>query len=171
MLYSFDGKTPQVHSTAYVHASAQVIGDVILAEGASLWPNVVVRGDVHHIRIGARSNVQDNSTVHVTRERWPTIIGERVTAGHNVVLHGCTIGDLCLIGMGAIVLDGVEIGHQCLLGAGALVTPGTKIPPHQLVLGSPARVVRALRDDELEQLHRSAESYFERAQRYRAQGI
>jgi carbonic anhydrase/acetyltransferase-like protein (isoleucine patch superfamily) len=171
MIFPFDGKQPQLHPSAYVHRSAQVIGDVVIGADASLWPNVVVRGDVHGIRIGERSNIQDNSTVHVTRDRFATIIGREVTAGHNVVLHGCTVGNRCLIGIGAIVLDGVEVGDECLIGAGALLTPGTKIPARQLVLGSPAKVVRSLREDELAHLGRSAQNYVEQARRYRAQGL
>jgi carbonic anhydrase/acetyltransferase-like protein (isoleucine patch superfamily) len=171
MIFPFDGKQPQLHSSAYVHRSAQVIGDVVIGADASLWPNVVVRGDVHHVRIGERSNIQDNSTVHVTRDRFGTVIGREVTAGHNVVLHGCTVGNRCLIGIGAIVLDGVEIGDECLIGAGALLTPGTKIPARQLVLGSPAKAVRPLRDDELAHLGQSAQNYVDYARRYRAQGL
>ncbi|MBI1816100.1 MAG: gamma carbonic anhydrase family protein [Deltaproteobacteria bacterium] len=171
MLYPFNGKRPQLHASVYVHASAQIIGDVVIAADSSVWPNVVVRGDVGPIRIGARSNIQDNSTVHVTRDRFGTIIGDDVTAGHNVTLHGCTIGNLCLIGIGAIVLDGVEVGDECLVGAGALLTPGTKIPPRQLVLGSPAKIVRPLHDDELAHLRQSAQNYLEHARAYRAQGV
>ncbi len=171
MNFPFEGKQPRLHPSVYVHRSAQVIGDVIIGADASLWPNVVVRGDVHHIRIGERSNIQDNSTVHVTRDRFATIIGREVTAGHNVVLHGCTVGDRCLIGIGAIVLDGVEIGDECLIGAGSLLTPGTKIPPRHLALGSPATAVRALRADEIAHLQQSAQNYVDNAQRYRAQGL
>ena len=171
VLYPFNGKMPQLDRSVYVHASALVIGDVVMAADSSLWPNVVVRGDVGAIRIGARTNIQDNSTVHVTQDRFATVIGNDVTAGHNAVLHGCTIGDRCLIGIGAIVLDGVEIADECLVGAGALLTPGTKIAPRQLVLGSPAKAVRLLRDDEIAHLRQSALNYVERARQYRAQAI
>ncbi len=145
MLLSYQRRAPQVHPSAYVQASAQVIGDVVIGAESSVWFNAVVRGDVHPIRIGARTNLQDNVTVHVTAGRWPTIVGDDVTVAHAVVLHGCSIADRCLIGMGAIVMDGVEIGEQCLIGAGALVTPGTRIPAGQLVMGQPAKVVRAAR--------------------------
>ena len=171
MLSPFNGKQPQIDPSAYVHATVLVIGDVVLGPESSLWPNVVVRGDVNAIRIGARTNIQDNSTVHVTQDRFNTLIGDDVTAGHNVVLHGCIIGDRCLIGIGAIVLDGVEIGVECLIGAGALVTPGTKLPARHLVLGSPAKAVRPLRDDEIAHLKQSALNYVERARQYRAQRI
>jgi gamma-carbonic anhydrase len=171
MIHPFDGKTPRLDSTAYVHTSVQVIGDVIVGAHSSLWPNVVVRGDVHQVLIGARTNIQDNSTVHVTRNRFATVIGDDVTAGHNAILHGCRIGNLCLIGMGAIVLDGVEVGDECMIGAGALLTPGTRIPPGQLVLGSPAKPIRTLHGDEIAFLRQSARNYVEYAERYRSQGI
>lgn len=171
VLSPFNDKMPQVHRSVYVHASVHIIGDVIVGEDSSLWPNVVVRGDVNQVRIGARTNIQDNSTVHVTHNRFATIIGDDVTAGHNVVLHGCTIGNCCLIGIGAIVLDGVVIGTECLIGAGALLTPGTTIAPQQLVLGSPAKAVRPLRAEELAHLAQSARNYVERGRQYRAQGI
>jgi len=171
MRIPFDGTIPQIDPTAYVQASAQVIGDVTIGAHSSLWFNVVVRGDVHHVRIGARTNIQDNSTVHVTQDRFATIIGADVTAGHNVVLHGCTIGDRCLIGIGAIILDGVEIGDECLIGAGALLTPGSRFNSRQLVLGRPAKAIRPLRSDEIAQLKQSALNYVERARQYRAQGI
>jgi carbonic anhydrase/acetyltransferase-like protein (isoleucine patch superfamily) len=115
--------------------------------------------------------VQDNATVHVTGDRWPTLVGEGVTVGHAAVLHGCTVGDHSLIGIGAIVLDGVIVGESCLIGAGALVTPGTQLPPRSLVLGSPAKRLRELSDEEVERLQRSAANYVERARRYRAEGI
>jgi len=167
MLIAFQGRLPQVDPSAYVQESAQVIGDVVIGAESSVWFNVVIRGDVHHIRIGARSNIQDNSTVHVTKGRWPTLVGDDVTVGHGVILHGCSIGNRCLIGMGAIVMDGVEIGDECLVAAGSLVTPGTKVPSGQLVIGSPARVPRALRPGELAHLKESAQGYVERAALYR----
>ncbi|MBI4517140.1 MAG: gamma carbonic anhydrase family protein [Deltaproteobacteria bacterium] len=171
MIYPFDGKYPQLDASVYAHRSALVIGDVVVGAQSSLWPNVVVRGDVYPIRIGARTNIQDNSTVHVTGGRFATVIGDEVTAGHNVVRHGCTIGSCCLIGIGAIILDGVEIGENCLVGAGALVTPGTKVAARQLVLGSPAKAVRELSAEEVEKLRHSAQNYVEHAAHYRAQGL
>jgi len=171
MLISFDGCAPAIDPTAYVQQSAHIIGDVVIGAHSSIWFNVVMRGDVHPIRIGSRTNIQDNSTVHVTGGLWATVVGDAVTAGHGVILHGCRIGNRCLIGMGAIVMDGVEIGDDCLVAAGALVTPGTRFPPGQLIKGSPAKIVRPLRPDELEQINQSAQNYVEHAARYRAQGI
>lgn len=171
MIVAYEGIAPRVAAGAWVHGSAQVIGDVHLEEQVSLWFNVVVRGDVNYIRIGARTNIQDQSTVHVTRERWPTIVGADVTVGHGVILHGCTIADRCLIGIGAIVLDGCEVGEACLVGAGSLLTPGTKIPPGHLVLGRPAKVVRPLTAAEIAELSESAAHYVAYAESYRRQGI
>lgn len=171
MLLPFNGIAPQVDQTAYVQSSARVIGDVHLAAGASVWFNTVVRGDVHHVRIGSRTNIQDNSTIHVTTGQWPTIVGDDVTVGHGVILHGCTIGHRCLVGIGAIVLDGCEIGDECLIGAGALLTPGTKIAAGSLVLGRPAKVARKLKPAEREHIRQSAQHYVERAVQYRLQGI
>lgn len=168
MLIAYKGRLPQIDPSAYVQETAQIVGDVIIGPRSSVWFNVVIRGDVNHVRIGAGSNIQDNSTVHVTRDRWPTIVGDDVTIAHGVILHGCTIADRCLIGMGAIVMDGVEIGEDCLVGAGALVTPGTKIPGGHLVLGSPATATRQLRAEELARLKRSAANYVEYAENYRA---
>lgn len=171
VLIALDGTAPQVHPSAYVHSSAQVIGDVHIGAESSIWFGTVIRADVHPVRIGARTNVQDNATIHVTAGRWPTILGDQVTVGHGAILHGCTIGVRCLIGIGAIVLDGCEIGDDCMIGAGALVTPGTKLESRHLALGSPARCVRPLSDAELEHLARSAAGYIDNAERYRRQGI
>jgi carbonic anhydrase/acetyltransferase-like protein (isoleucine patch superfamily) len=143
------GKTPVIPPTAYLAPTATVIGDVVLGEHASLWFNAVVRGDIHFIRIGDRTNIQDNSTIHVTADRWPAIIGNDVVGGHNIILHGCTVKDRVLIGMGATVMDGAIVGEESIVGAGALVTPGTEIPPRSLVLGRPCRVVRRVTDAEV----------------------
>lgn len=171
MLFSYGGVSPQVDPTAYVQSSARVIGDVHIGSQSSVWFNTVVRGDVFHVRIGARTNLQDNSTVHVTTGRWPTIIGDDVTIGHGVVLHGCNIGDRCLVGIGAVVLDGCEIGNDSMIAAGSLVTPGSKLEPGHLMMGSPARITRALSDQERRFLIESARNYVETADRYRAAGI
>lgn len=171
MLIVHNGVAPRIAPSAYVQASAQVIGDVHLGAESSVWFNAVLRGDVFHIRIGARTSIQDNSTVHVTTGRHATLIGDDVTVGHNVVLHGCTVGDRCLIGIGAIVLDRCVVGNDCLVGAGALLTPGTVVPPGHLVLGRPAAVVRPLTDAERAGVLQSARGYVETAARYRAQGI
>jgi carbonic anhydrase/acetyltransferase-like protein (isoleucine patch superfamily) len=171
VLITVDGLAPDVHADAYVHDSASVVGDVRIGAQSSVWFHVVLRGDGHFIRIGERTNVQDNSTIHVATGRHPTIVGDDVTIGHNVVLHGCTIGNRCLIGIGAIVLDGAVIGDDCMIGAGALVTPGTKIEPGCLAIGSPAKVHRPLREEELLHLRQSAANYVANARRYRVSGI
>ena len=155
---AFQGKQPKVDPSAFVEGSAQVIGQVELGPQASVWFNAVVRGDIDSIRVGAQSNVQDLCCLHVTRG-FPVFVGQRVTVGHGVTLHGCTVGDDCLIGMGAIVLDGAQIGAGCLVGAGALVVPGTKVPPGSLVLGSPAKVVRQVTAEEKARLVHSYTSY------------
>jgi carbonic anhydrase/acetyltransferase-like protein (isoleucine patch superfamily) len=171
MIHPYRGNAPKIAPTAYVQSTATIVGDVEIADEASVWFHVVVRGDVNAVRIGPRSNVQDLSVVHVTRDRWPTIVGEGVTVGHRVVLHGCVVGDYALVGIGAVLLDGVEIGAEAMVGAGALVAPGTKIPPRTLALGAPAKPVRDLRSDELDHLHRSAANYVEYSRAYRDQGI
>ncbi len=171
MLIALDGHSPQVDPTAYVHGSAHVIGDVVIGAESSLWFNVVVRGDVNRVRIGARSNLQDQVTVHVTRDRWPTIVGDEVTAGHGAILHGCTVMDRSLIGIGAIVLDGAVVEADCLVAAGSLVSPGTVIPSGHLAMGTPARPLRRLGDDELAHLRHSAANYVGYAVNYRTQGI
>lgn len=171
MVIGFNGSAPDIHSSAYVHHSATVIGDVRIGAESSLWFNVVVRGDVHHIRIGSRTNLQDHVVVHVTRDRWPTVVGDGVTVAHGVILHGCTIRDRCLIGIGAIVLDGAEIEPECLVAAGSLVSPRSRIPAGHLVMGRPATAVRPLRPEELAQVRTSAAHYVAYAAAYRAEGI
>src|SRR5262249_37206451 len=149
-------RAPTLDPSAVVFESATVVGRVRIGAGSSVWFGAIVRGDVHDVTIGARSNLQDRAVVHVTTDRFGTTIGDDVTVGHGVVLHGCSIADRVLVGIGAIVLDGVEVGEDCMIGAGSLVTPGTKIAPGHLALGSPARVSRELRPAELEHLRRSA---------------
>ncbi|MEM0961802.1 MAG: gamma carbonic anhydrase family protein [Bacteroidota bacterium] len=156
---AFLGLSPRIGREVFVAESAAVIGDVTLGDGASIWYGASLRGDVHWIEVGAGSNVQDNATVHVTRGVHPCRIGTGVTIGHNAVVHGCTIEDDVLIGMGAVVLDGAVIGHGSLVGAGALVTGGTVIPPGSLVLGSPARVVRQLDEAEIDATRANATHY------------
>ena len=133
MLRSYQGKRPQAPETAYVDPSAQLIGDVTLGEHASIWMNCVLRGDVHFIRVGANSNIQDGSVLHGMRGKWPVVVGDWVTVGHSVVLHGCVVEDRCLIGMGAIVLNGARIGAGSIIAAGALVPEGTMVEPRSLV--------------------------------------
>jgi len=148
-----------VAASAFVDESAQVIGDVTIGQESSLWMNVVVRGDVHWIRIGDRSNLQDGTIVHVMRGSHPTLIGDEVTIGHAAVIHGCTIQPRCLIGMGAIVLNGADIGADSIVAAGALVPEGLRIAPRSLVMGSPARVRRPLTDDEVTAIRDYAARY------------
>ena len=150
---------PSVDETNFVAPSADVIGDVKLGSRTSVWFNATIRGDIHWIRIGAESNVQDNAVIHVTTETGPTRIGNRVTIGHSAVVHGCTIEDNVLIGMGAIILDNAVIGKNSVVGAGALVTARTIIPPGSMVLGSPAKVVRSLTDDEVNGIGNFADNY------------
>lgn len=171
MLIALPAAAPRVDPTAYVVGSAQVIGDAQIGPQSSVWFNAVIRADVYPVRIGARTNIQDNATVHVTRGRHATLIGDDVTVGHNAVLHGCTVGDRCLIGIGAIVLDRCTIGDDCLIGAGALLTPGTAIEPGHVVLGAPARAVRPISDAEREHIRQSAMGYVANAERYRAAGV
>ena len=168
MVRPYKGVSPTVPSSCYVDDSAQLIGDVVLGEHASVWMNAVLRGDVHSIRVGAYSNIQDCSVLHGMKEQYGVFVGEYVTVGHSITLHGCTIEDRCLIGMGSIILDGARVGRGSLVGAGALVTPGTDIPPNSFVLGAPARVKREVNESEREQLALSAKHYVELARRYLA---
>src|SRR2546423_5206063 len=171
MIQPYAGRAPRLAADTYVHASAHVIGDVEIGAESSIWPQVVIRADVERVRIGRATNIQDHSTIHVNHESRPTIVGDGVTVGHRVVLHGCTIGDYALIGIGAIVLDGAVIGAEALVGAGSLITPGTQIPSRTLALGRPAKPVRELRPDEIERLHYSARRYVGYAKSYREQGL
>lgn len=156
---------PQLGRNVYVDPAATVIGKVVLGDDVSIWPNVVIRGDVNDIRIGARTNIQDGSVLHVTSpyaekpHGIPLIVGDDVTVGHGVILHACTIGNCSLIGMGAIILDGAEIGEHVFVGAGAMVTPDKKLEPGSLYIGAPARRVRDLSDKELHELQESADHY------------
>ena len=166
-IYELDGVAPQVAASAWVADSAEVMGNVVLAEDASVWFGTVVRGDCESIHIGAGSNVQDASVLHADVGQ-PLVVGDRVTVGHKVMLHGCTIGDESLIGIGAVVLNGARIGKNCLVGAGALVTEGKEFPDGSMILGSPARVVRQLSPEQIEGLRRSARHYMENARRFKA---
>jgi carbonic anhydrase/acetyltransferase-like protein (isoleucine patch superfamily) len=166
----FVGVWPTVGADVFVADTARVIGKVTLEAGVSVWFGSVIRGDVFDIHIGARTNIQDCSVVHVTSGRHATWVGEDVTVGHRVTLHGCKVGARALIGMGSIVLDGAEVGEEAMVGAGALVTPRTVIPPRMLALGSPAKVVRELTESELAMVRRSAPHYFELAKIYREAG-
>ena len=170
MIRPFRGKHPQIHPTAFIEESAQVIGDVVIGEGSSVWFNAVVRGDVFHIRIGARTNVQDGTVIHVSNGTHATILEDEVTVGHNVTLHGCHVGRGCLVGMGSIVMDGVRVGERSLVAAGALLAPGTVVPPRSLVIGAPARVKRPLTDEEVASLDLYWQNYIEYTRQYREEG-
>lgn len=168
----YQGITPRLGANVYVDPAAQLIGDVELGDDASLWPCVVARGDVHTIRIGARTNVQDGAVLHVTHageytdDGFPLVIGADVTIGHAAVVHACTIGDACLIGMHATVLDGVVVSRHSMIGAGAVVTPGKIVGEGELWVGNPARRVRRLSDQEIERLYYSAQHYVKLKNRY-----
>ena len=166
-IYQLDEHTPQVHPTAFVADSAQVVGRVTLGEGSSVWFNTVIRADNEPMTIGTGSNIQDGSVLH-SDTGFPLSVGERVTVGHQVVLHGCTVGDESLIGIGAVVLNGAKIGKHCLVGAGSLVTEGKEFPDGSMILGSPAKVVRQLTPEQIDGLRRSAQHYIANAQRFQA---
>ena len=169
MIRPFGSVHPQIHSSAYVDESAQVIGDVHLGAEASIWCNATVRGDMYYIRIGDRSNVQDNSVIHTRTGSHPTILEDEVTVGHSVTLHGCYVEQGALIGIGSIVLDDVRVGAQSLVAAGSLLTPGTIIPPRSLVMGAPAKVKRPLDDEEVAGLNLFWQNYVEYTKRYRSE--
>ena len=165
-IYSLDGLAPQIADSAWVADSAQVIGDVTLALDANVWFGVVIRGDTDAVRIGQGSNIQDGSVLHADLGK-PLTIGDHVTVGHKVMLHGCTIGDGSLIGIGAVVLNGAKIGKSCLVGAGSLVTENKAFPDGSMIVGSPAKVIRPLTPEQVAGLHQSALHYIENARRYR----
>ncbi|MFQ5675244.1 MAG: gamma carbonic anhydrase family protein [bacterium] len=159
MNYHFKNAAPTIPDSVFIAPNATVIGDVIIGENSSVWFNTVIRGDVNRIRIGERTNIQDNSTLHVTYQKWGLEIGNNVTVGHGAILHGCTISSNCLIGMGARILDGAHIGKYSLVAAGSLVLQGEKLPSNSLAAGVPAVVKRSLTDEEIEQIDASAERY------------
>jgi len=164
--YQLSDKTPVIHATAYVSPEATVIGDVQLGEGVSLWPGAVLRGDNEPIVIGAGSNVQEGAVLHTDLGSALTV-GRGVTIGHQAMLHGCTVHDGALIGIQAVVLNGAVIGEHSLVGAGALVTEGKTFPPRSLIIGSPAKAVRTLTDEEVERTRRNTEGYVQRGQEYK----
>jgi len=159
MTHSFKGIHPKVHETAYIADGAVIIGDVEIGEDASVWFGSVIRGDVNYIRVGARTNIQDMTMIHVNSHTDPTILEDEITVGHRVTLHGCYVERGSLIGIGAILLDGARIGAQSLVAAGSLLTPGTQIPPRSLVMGAPAKVKRELTEDEIAGLDLSWRNY------------
>jgi carbonic anhydrase/acetyltransferase-like protein (isoleucine patch superfamily) len=165
MLFSLDERVPDLPASCYVAPTAAVIGDVHLGDQASIWFNAVIRGDTGPLRIGARSNIQDNSVIH-TDEGIPFVVGRGVTVGHSCVLHGCVIGDNSLIGMGTTVLNAASIGRNCIIGANSLVTQGTRIPDNSLALGSPCKFIRELTDAEIEKNRINSQIYVDRAAQY-----
>lgn len=166
MIVNLKGKSPSVHRTAFIADQAVVVGDVTIGEKSSVWFHTVARGDVHYIKVGRGTNVQDNSTLHVTTRVHPLEIGDYVTIGHNTVVHGCTVESRVLIGMGAIILDGARILQESIVGAGSVVPPGFLLPSGKLAVGVPARVVRDLTDYEKENIKTSAENYIRNSRDY-----
>ena len=166
LVLPYGDRTPRIHPAAWIAPGAVVVGDVEIGADASVWFGAVVRGDVHAVRVGARTNLQDGSVVHVTAGRFAAEIGAEITVGHRAVVHGCTVRDGAMIGIGAIVLDGAEIGEEAWVAAGAVVSPGTKVPPRALLRGVPARVVRTLARDEVEAQRARTLGYVATARRH-----
>ena len=167
LVIPYQGVSPKIHPSAFCAPNATLIGDLEVGEDASIWFGAVLRGDVMPLRIGKRTSIQDNSVVHATGGWAATIIGDDCTVGHSVVLHGCTVHDRVLVGMGSILLDGAEIGSDVILGAGSLVTTNTKIPPGVLALGRPAKPIRELREEDLARIREAADLYVGYARNYR----
>ena len=166
MIRTFQGIKPTIPQSCFIEETAVIIGDVVMGEECSAWFHAVIRGDVNYIRIGNRTNVQDLCMLHVTHDTHPLIIGDDVTIGHHVVLHGCTVQNRVLVGMGAIIMDGAVIGEDSVVGAGALVTEGTIVPPKSLILGSPAKVKRPVTEQELAWIRESAQNYIRYSRQY-----
>ena len=166
MIKEFEGIMPEIDESVFVAESADIIGDVKIGKNSSVWYNTVPRGDEHSIRIGENTNIQDGTVVHVGLD-VDTVIGDNVTVGHNALVHGCKIGNNSLVGMGAIVLNGAEIGEFCMIGAGALVTQNKKFPDGMLIIGSPAKAVRELTEEEKQSLIKSADDYCANAQKHK----
>lgn len=166
MILSYQGQTPKIANGVYVAPSADIIGDIEIGEDSSVWFQVVIRGDVHSIKIGRCSNVQDGSVLHVFRGEFPLVIGDYVTVGHSVTLHGCTIESQCLIGMGATILNNAHIGTGSIVAAGALVPENTVVPPHSLFMGVPAKFIRQLREEDHQTILRYANNYLEYKESY-----
>jgi len=163
------GRAPQIAATAYIDPAAVIIGDVVIGEDSSVWPCAVIRGDVNYIRIGARTNIQDASVLHVMRDTNPLVLGDSVTVGHAVVLHGCTIESRCLIGMGSIILNGARIGAGSIIAAGTLVPERAIVPPGSLFMGQPGKLRRMLGPEDLESIDRYAQRYVEYKETYKSE--
>jgi carbonic anhydrase/acetyltransferase-like protein (isoleucine patch superfamily) len=169
MIRPYKGIHPKLGERVYVDVSAQVIGDVELGDHASVWMNAVIRGDVHSIRIGSYSNIQDNCVLHVYKDKHPTVLADHVTVGHSVTLHGCRIDSWCLIGMGATILNDAHIGEECIVAAGTLIPERMVVPPRSLVMGAPGKVRRPITEEEREGLRRYANNYYEYKESYLAE--
>jgi len=169
MIRSYKGVTPTVLPSCYVDESAQLIGDVVLGENASVWMNAVLRGDVHSIRVGANSNIQDCSVLHGMLNQWPVIVGDWVTVGHSVTLHGCVVEDRCLIGMGVVILNGARIGAGSIIAAGTLIPEGTIVEPRSLWMGTPGKFRKQLADDDQEMILRYGKNYLGYKEQYLAE--
>ena len=167
MLRPYRGKLPQIAASAYIDPAAVVIGDVVIGEDSSVWPCAVIRGDVHYIRIGARTNIQDGSVLHVMKDQYPLILGDNVTVGHAVTLHGCVIESRCLIGMGSLILNNAKIGEGCIVAAGTLIPEGMEVPPGSLVMGHPGKLKRALTPNDLDSIDQYAARYVGYKETYR----
>jgi carbonic anhydrase/acetyltransferase-like protein (isoleucine patch superfamily) len=165
MIHQFEGKMPQVHNNSFIASNSDIIGNVFIGEYSSIWFGAVIRGDQDSLHIGNYTNVQDNSTIH-NDEGFPVVIGDHTTIGHNSIIHGCTISNNTLIGMGSTILNGAEIGEYTIIGAGSLVTKGKKIPSGVLCMGVPAKVIRNLTMEEKESINKSAEHYVELSKKY-----
>jgi carbonic anhydrase/acetyltransferase-like protein (isoleucine patch superfamily) len=171
MIRAYRGIVPKIAVSAYIDSSAVIVGDVAIGERSSVWPNVTVRGDVNYIRIGDESNVQDNSCLHVELNKHPLVVGNRVTVGHSVTLHGCDVEDECLIGIGATVLNGARVRAGSIVAAGALVPEGMEVPAHSMAMGVPARVKRPVTAAERDRILRTAENYVRYRQIYKEETL
>ena len=165
-IYELEGVRPTIADGVFIAPNASLIGDVVIGESSSVWFGVVVRGDVFPIRIGARTNIQDNSVVHVTGGKTSTTLGDDVTVGHSAIVHGCKVGNRCLVGMGSIVLDGAIIEDECFIAAGSLVPPGMHVPSRSMVMGRPGKVIRTLRAEELASIEFAARDYVRNARAF-----
>ena len=169
MLRPYQRRLPQIAASAYIDAQAVIIGDVSIGEQSSVWPCTVIRGDVNFIRIGARSNVQDGCVLHVMRDTHPLILGDDVTVGHGVILHGCNIASRCLIGMGSVILNGAKVGAGSIIAAGTLIPEGTEVPPGSMFMGHPGKLRRALTAAENDSIDRYAQNYIRYSETYKAE--
>jgi carbonic anhydrase/acetyltransferase-like protein (isoleucine patch superfamily) len=169
LIRTYRGHVPQIAPSAYVDPQAVVIGDVVIGEHTSIWPCTVIRGDVHSIRIGARCSIQDGSVLHVQHDEYPLTLGDSITVGHNVILHGCTIESRCLIGMGSIILNGAKVGAGSIIAAGALVPERMEVPAGSLVMGQPGKIRRSTTPADLDAIERNAARYVEYAEMHKAE--